>query len=105
MPQEGSMTLILICRQPFGRIIELVLRSKGFREFQHGALTLAGGSTVGDREGAGQAFVFMTDAGSASRLTEVLRACPFQQGATSLFELYSVEGWLQQRSAAQTETD
>jgi hypothetical protein len=89
---EGSRTLILVCRQAFGGIIERVLRREGFRDFQRGRLTLASGPAVGPGVGevAGEIFVLMTDVNSESRIKDLLRACPIRGDARRLFALYTV---------------
>lgn len=89
--QEGSRTLILVCRRAFGRLIEGVLRREGFRDYQRGGLSLIGGTTAGARGGASEAFVLTTDVNSARRLAEFLRACPIRGNATGLFELYTID--------------
>ena len=94
MTQEGSRTLILVCRRDFARIIERVLRCEGFRDFRHGRLSLVGDTPAAARGGASEVFVLATDGNSAKRLAVLLRACPLQGSATDLFELYTIDhGW------------
>jgi hypothetical protein len=88
--QEDSRTLILVCRRTFGLVAERVLRREGFTNFRRGGLSLVGGSAVEAQEYASEVLVLETDAGSAGRLVEVLRACPIREGATGLFALYTV---------------
>jgi hypothetical protein len=88
--QEDSRTLILVCRRAFGLVVERMLRREGFSQFRRGGLSLVGGSAVEAQEYAGEVLVLVTDAGSARRLVEVLRACPIREGATGLFALYTV---------------
>jgi hypothetical protein len=88
--QEGSRTLILVCRRAFGEVIERVLRREGFGDFQRGGLSLVGGTAVEERSGANEAFVLITDVNSAMRLAQILRACPIRGSETGLFELYTV---------------
>jgi hypothetical protein len=87
--QEGSRTLILVCRRAFGEAIERVLRREGFGDFQRGGLSLAG-TAVEERSDANEAFVLITDVNSAKRLAQILRACPIRGSETGLFELYTV---------------
>jgi len=89
--QKDSRTLILVCRQAFGRIVERMLRSEGFQDFHRGGLDLVGGAAVEARSEASEAFVLTTDANSAKRLGQLLRACPIRGGATGLFELYTID--------------
>jgi hypothetical protein len=89
--QEGSRTLIVICRQAFSGVVELVLRREGFGDYKRGGLSLVGGTSVETRGGASEAFVLITDINSAKRLSQILRACPVQGGATGLFELYTID--------------
>jgi hypothetical protein len=89
--QEGSRTLVVVCQQAFGEVIERVLRREGFRDFKRGGLDLVGGTAGGARSGASEAFVLITDVNSAKRLAQILRACPVQGGATGLFELYTID--------------
>lgn len=90
VPQKNSNTLVLVCRHPFSRILERVLRREGFGHFRRGGLSLAGGTGTEAREGASEVFLLVADAGSAKRLVDILRACPIQGGAKDLFELYTV---------------
>ena len=89
-PGKNSNTLVLVCRQPFGRIVERVLRREGFGNFRHGGLSLAGGTGTEVRKGASEVFLLAADSESARRLVDMLRACPIQGGAENLFELYTV---------------
>src|SRR5215831_14735129 len=91
--QEGSRTLILVCRRAFSRIVERVLRHEGFSHFQRGRLSLVGGAAVGPEGGevASEVFVLVTEVSSANRLAEILRACPIRGNATGLFELYTID--------------
>ena len=88
--QEGSRTLILVCRRPFGQIIERVLRREGFAEFQRGGLSLAS-TGLEARSLATEAFVLVTDINSANRIAEILRSCPIRGGEASYFELYKID--------------
>jgi len=89
--QEGSRTLILVCRRAFGRLIERVLRREGFRDYQRGGLSLVSGTAIAAREGASEAFVLTIDVDSAGRLAALLRGCPIRGNATGLFELYTID--------------
>ena len=90
--RQDSTTLVLVCRRAFRPIIERVLHREGFGNFQHGNLSLIGGSAVEARVGAGasEVFVLMTDVGSAMRLVDILGGCPIRPAAGDLFELYTV---------------
>jgi hypothetical protein len=81
-----------VCRQGFCRIIKRVLQSESFGDFHHGDLSLIGGSAIGRRAGAGasEVFAIMTDAGFASRLVRIFRACPIRADADDFFALYTV---------------
>jgi hypothetical protein len=69
-----------------------VLHREGFVNFQHGNLSLIGGSSVESRVGAGgsEVFVLLTNVGSARRLVDILGGCPIRPAAGELFELYTV---------------
>jgi hypothetical protein len=69
-----------------------VLRRQGIDKFQHGDLSLIGGSAVGARIGGGasEVFVVITDAGSARRLLDTLAACPIRVDSEHLFERYTL---------------
>ena len=87
--QKDSRTLILVCQRAFSRIVEHLLRSEGFTNFQRGGLNETRGKAIESREGK-EVFVLVTDAGSATRLADVLRACPIRGTNTDLFEFYTV---------------
>jgi hypothetical protein len=89
--KEGSRTLIVICRQAFGKVIERVLRREGFRDFQRGDISLVGGMAIVARSGDSEVFVLTADADSARRLAQILRACPVRGSATNLFEMYTID--------------
>jgi hypothetical protein len=63
--QEGSRTLIAVCRKAFGRIIEHVLRREGFPDFQRGDISIAGGMAGAARDGASEVFVLRANDKSA----------------------------------------
>jgi hypothetical protein len=90
--QKDSTTLVLVCRRAFRPIIERMLHREGFSNFQHGNLSLIGGSAVGERVGAGasEVFLVLADAVSARRLVDILGACPIRPADGDLFELYTV---------------
>ena len=90
MTQEDSRTLILVCRRTFCLVAERVLRREGFSQFRRGGLSLVGSSAVEAHEYASEVLVLVTDASSARRLVEVLRACPIRGSATGIFALYTV---------------
>ena len=90
VPRKNSSTLVLVCRQPFSRFVERVLRREGFDHFRRGGLSLAGGTGRTAREGASEVFLLVVDVRAARRLVDILYACPIQGGAEDLFELYTV---------------
>jgi hypothetical protein len=88
--QQGSKTLILVCRQAFTRIVERVLLSEGFTNFQRGGRTAINGLAIEPKESNSDIFVLITDVNSAMRLAGILRACPIQGGTSGLFEFYLI---------------
>lgn len=89
--EEGSRTLIVVCRKAFGDVIEHVLRGEGFRDFQRGDISIAGGMAAAAREGAREVFVLRADDKSARRFAQILRACPVRGSAGDLLELYTID--------------
>jgi len=85
-----SRTLILVCQRVFSRIVENTLRSEGFANFGRGRLSASAGTVSNGQSDASEVFVLTTDAGSAKRLIDLLRACPIRGTKSDLFELYLV---------------
>ena len=89
--EKNSKTLVLVCHQNFCRLLDRVLRGEGLTDFQHGDLSLVGGSLMEPRvAGATEVFVVPTDGERAQKLIRLLRACPVRGEAEQTFELYTV---------------
>jgi hypothetical protein len=89
--QKITRTLIIVCRQNFGGMIERVLRREGFRDFRRGGLSQVGDTAVAARAEASEVFVLTTDVSSAMRLAQILGACPVRGSATDIFEMYTID--------------
>jgi len=85
------MTVVVVCRQDFCRILEHVWQNEGLTEVQHGELTLLGHSVSrAPVKSMTEVFLIQTDPERAERLENLLRACPIHGERGAIFALFTL---------------
>lgn len=89
--EKNPKTLVLVCHENFCPLLDRVLRAEGLTDYQHGDLSLVGGSFIEPQVGgATEVFVVSTHNERANKLIRLLRACPVRGETEETFELYTV---------------